>query len=179
MDIEKKLQHIFEALARELSGLRTARATPALVENLEVEYYGSKMALKTTASIASSGPRELVIKPWDKTLVPAIEQAIQRSGLGMNPVTDRDAIRLSIPPLTEERRRELAKILGKRLEEARIKVRQVREDALRHFDRREKAKEISEDEKFRGRNELQKTVDEINKKIGEVAAAKEKEILSV
>ena len=159
--------------------LRTARATPALVEDLEVEQYGSKVPLKTIASISNPEPRALVIKPWDKSTIPAIEQAILRSPVGLNPITDREAIRLSIPPLTEERRRELAKLLGRRAEDARIKIRQIREDELSELDLLYKAKEISEDEKFRRKNELQKKVDEANRKILETAAHKEKEIAAV
>lgn len=159
--------------------MRTGRATPALVENLEVDYYGSKTPLKAVAAISSSDPRTLEIKPWDKNAIQPIEKAIQSSSLGLNPVTDRDVIRLSIPSLTEERRKELTKLLGKHLEEARIQVRREREEALKEIDRKEKAKEISEDEKFRQKNEVQKQVDEINKKIEDLGSAKEREIMSV
>lgn len=182
MDIQnfrKGLEKIVERLKGEVAGLRTGRATPALVEDLEVDYYGSKTPLKAIASISSPEPRALVISPWDKNAIQPIEHAIQSSSLGLNPITDRDAIRLSIPPLTEERRKELTKLLGRHLEDARIHVRKEREDALRGIDAREKAKEISEDEKFRERGEAQKVVDEINKKIEDVGAIKEKEIVTV
>jgi len=159
--------------------LRTGRATPALVEDLEVDYYGAKTPLKAMAAISSPEPKQLVIQPWDKNAVQPIEKAIQSSSLGLNPVTDRDVIRLSIPSLTEERRKELTKLLGKHLEEARIQVRREREDALKEIERREKAKEISEDEKFRQKSEVQKQVDEINKKIEGMGSAKEKEIMTV
>ena len=159
--------------------MRTGRATPALVEDLEVDYYGAKTPLKAMAAISSPEPKQLVIQPWDKNAVQPIEKAIQSSSLGLNPVTDRDVIRLSIPSLTEERRKELTKLLGKHLEEARIQVRREREDALKEIERREKAKEISEDEKFRQKSEVQKQVDEINKKIEGMGSAKEKEIMTV
>lgn len=175
----KKLEKIIEHLRGEIASLRTGRATPALVEDLEVDYYGSKTPLKAIASISSPEPRSLVIQPWDKNAVQPIEKAIQGSSLGLNPVTDRDVIRLNIPPLTEERRRELTKLLGKRLEEARIHVRREREEMLKEIDREEREKRISEDEKFRQKNEAQKTVDEVNKKIEEVGVAKEKEIMGV
>ena len=178
-ELKQKLEKIIEGLKSDTASLRTGRATPALVEDLEVEYYGSKTPLKAVASISSPEPRSLVIQSWDKNAVQAIEKAIQSSSLGLNPVTDREAIRLSIPPLTEERRRELAKMLGKHLEQARIRVRQERESALKEVDRKEKAKEISEDEKFRQKNEIQKTVDEVNKKIEEIGGAKEREIMTV
>jgi len=182
MDIQKlkvSLEHIVEGFKHEIASLRTGRATPALVEDIEVECYGAKSQLKAVASIASPGPRELVIQPWDKSVLPAIEKAIQASNLGINPIADKDTVRLALPQLTEERRRELVKMLGKHTEEARIRIRRDREDALRNVDRREKAKEISEDERFRQKIEIQKFVDEINKKIEESAAAKEKEIMTV
>lgn len=178
-DFKQKLEKIVERLKTEVAGLRTGRATPALVEDLEVDYYGQKTPLKAIASISSPEPRSLVISPWDKNAIQPIEKAIQSSSLGLNPVTDRDAIRLSIPPLTEERRKELTKLLGRHLEDARIHVRREREDALREIDALEKAKEISEDQKFRERGEAQKAVDEINKKIEDMGAAKEKEIMTV
>lgn len=178
-DFKQKLDKIVEHLKFEIASLRTGRATPALVEGLEVDYYGSKTPLKAIASISSPEARQLVIQPWDKGAIQAIEKAIQSSNLGLNPVTDRDAIRLSIPPLTEERRKELLKILGRHLEDTRIQVRREREEVLREVDRQEKAKEISENEKFRQKNEMQKIADEVNKKIEEIGSAKEKEITTV
>lgn len=178
-NFKQNLEKIIERLKSEVASLRTGRATPALVEDLEVDYYGSKTPLKAIASISSPEPRSLVIQPWDKNAIQPIEKAIQASSLGLNPVTDRDAIRLNIPPLTEERRKELTKLLGKHLEDARIHVRREREEILKEVDRKEKAKEISEDEKFRQKSEVQKQVDEINKKIEELGTAKEKEIMTV
>lgn len=163
----------------EISGLRTGRATPALVEDLEVDYYGAKTPLKAIAAISNPEARTLTIQPWDKNAIQPIERAIQASPLGLNPVTDRDVIRLSIPPLTEERRKELARLLGRHTEDVRIQIRKEREDALRDVDQQEKSKTISEDEKFRMRDLVQKEADETNKKIQDIAAAKEKEIMSV
>jgi len=159
--------------------LRTGRATPALVENLEIDYYGTKTPLKAIAAISSPDSRSLIIQPWDKSVLPAIERAIETSKLGIKPVSERETIRILLPPLTEERRKELTKLLGKYLEDARIQVRREREEILKEIDRREKAKEISEDEKFRRKNEVQKIVDEANKKIEEIGTAKEKEIMTV
>lgn len=176
---KEKLEKVIEHLKREVSSLRTGRATPALVENLEIDYYGSKTPLKVLAAISNPEPRLLVIQPWDKNAMQPIEKAIQSSSLGLNPITDRDMIRLSIPPLTEERRRELVKMLSRYLEDARIKIRREREETLKEVDRMEKAKEISEDERFRHKNDIQKTVDETNKKVEEVGAAKEREIITV
>lgn len=178
-DFKLKLDKIIERLKSEISSLRTGRATPALIEDLEVDYYGSKTPLKAVASIVSPEARQLVIQPWDKNIIQAIEKAIQRSNLGLKPVTDREAIRLSIPPLTAERRRELIKILGRYLENARIQIRREREEVLREVDRKEKTKEISENEKFRQKNEVQKVVEGVNKKIEEIWRVKEKEIITV
>ena len=178
-DFKVKLEKIIERLKQEVSSLRTGRATPALVEDLEVDYYGVKTPLKAIASISSPEPRTLEIKPWDKNAIQPIEKAIQGSSLGLNPVTDRDAIRLSIPSLTEERRKELLKLLGKHLEEARIQVRRERDEVLKEIERREKAKGISEDEKFRQKNEAQKVIDDVNKKIEDTGLLKETEITTV
>lgn len=177
--LKKSLEKIVEHLKSEVSSLRTGRATPALVEDLEVEYYGAKTPLKAIASISNPEPRTLVIQPWDKAAIQPIERAIQASSLGINPIADKDVIRLSIPALTEDRRKEMVKLLGRELEDARISVRKNREDALREIDRREKAKEISEDQKFRERAEAQKIIDEINKKIDDLGNSKEKEIMTV
>jgi len=178
-EFKSKLEKIIEHLKTEIASLRTGRASPALVEDLEVDYYGTKTPLKAVAAISSPDPKQILIQPWDKNAVQPIERAIQSSSLGLNPITDKDSIRLSISPLTEERRRELTKILGKHLEEARIQVRREREDVLKRIDTKEKAKQISEDEKFRQSKEAQKVVDEINKKIEDMGKAKEKEVMTV
>ncbi|MBI3442523.1 MAG: ribosome recycling factor [Candidatus Sungbacteria bacterium] len=178
-ELKQKLERILEELQGEVAGIRTGRVTSALVEDLEVDYYGAKTPLKAIAAISTMEPRSLLIQPWDKASVQAIEKAIQSSTLGLAPITDRDAIRLSVPALTEERRKDLTKVLGKFVEEARIRVRHARDEALREIDNREKKKEISEDEKFRQRGQAQKVIDEVNKKIEEMAAAKENEIMRV
>lgn len=178
-DLKQKGAHIIGHLTSELSSLRTGRATSALIEDLEVDYYGTKTPLKAIAAIGNPDPRTLTIQPWDKNAIQPIEKAIQISPLGLNPIADRDIIRLSIPPLTEERRKDLVKILGRYVEDARITVRKEREEALRAIDAQFKAKDISEDDRFRHRADIQKQVDEINQKIEDIAAAKEKEIMAV
>lgn len=178
-ELKEKLEKIVAHLKEEIAPLRTGRATPALVEELTVEYYGTKTPLKAVAAISCPSPRELLIQPWDKNAIQPIESAIQNSSLGLAPITDRDAIRLSIPQLNEERRKELVKLLHRHAEDARIQVRREREDAIHDVDRKEKAKEISEDDRFRKRNEIQKAVDEANKKIEDASGAKEKEIMTV
>ena len=178
-DLKSRAEKIIERLRSEAGSLRTGRATPALVEELLVDYYGAKTPLKAVAAISAPSPRELVIQPWDKAVLPAIESAITASSLGLAPIADRDVIRLTIPSLNEERRRELVKLLHRHAEDARIHIRQEREEVLRDIDRKEKAKEISEDGRFRQRAEVQKIVDEANKKVEDISAAKEKEILTV
>lgn len=178
-ELKQKMDAALERLKSDVASLRTGRATPALVEDLEIEHYGAKTPLKAVASISAPDARQLVIQPWDKGAIPAIESAIVKSSLGLAPITDRDAIRLSIPMLTEERRGELTKFLHRHAEDARIRVRQEREEVLREIDRRHKAGEISEDQRFRDRAEVQKIVDEYNKKIEDLATTKEKDMMSI
>ncbi len=177
--LKQKFNKIIEHLVSEQGSLRTGRATPALIENLEVDYYGSKTPLKAIAAISNPDPRTLVIQPWDKNAMQPIEKAIQSSPLGINPIAERDIVRLTIPALTEERRKDLTKLLGRMVEDARISVRKEREDALRAIDTQFKQKDISEDDRFRQRNEIQKIVDEFNKKIEDIALAKEREVMGV
>lgn len=177
-ELRLRLEKILSDLKSEVASLRTGRATPALVEDLEVEAYGTRQPLKTLAAISTPGPREIVIQPWDKALVSAIEKAVQTSPLGINPVADRDTIRLALPTLTEERKRDLVKFLKEKLESARIQVRRARDEAMKAVDADEKAKAISEDEKFRRKQEAEKAVGECNQKIEDIGAAKEREIMS-
>ncbi|OHA05010.1 MAG: ribosome recycling factor [Candidatus Sungbacteria bacterium RIFCSPLOWO2_01_FULL_47_10] len=175
--LKEKLNKVIDHLKSEIVSLRTGRASPALVEDLQVDYYGVKTPLKAVASISTPDPKQIVIQPWDKAALQPIEKAIQQSQLGLNPVVDGAQVRLMLPQLTEERRKDLIKILKQKMEEARISVRKTREEALREVDILEKKKEISEDEKFRKKQDVQKMVDETNKKIEEIGAHKEKEIL--
>lgn len=181
-DIFTKKKTDFEAVIdffkRESASIRTGRATPALVDEILVEYYGQKMHIKELASLSVPEPRMLAIQPWDKTAVEPISNAIRKSDLGVNPVVDGAMIRITIPMLTEERRKDLIKVLNKKTEESRIKIRQVRESVIAEIQKLEKDGEISEDEKFRGREDLQKIVDEYNKIIGDLEKKKESELLS-
>ena len=146
-DIQRRIESVLARLKQEVAGLRTGRASSALVENIEVEYYGAKTPLKALAAITTPGPREIVIQPWDKGAMPSIERAITASTVQLAPIADRDVIRLSIPALTEERRRELVRACGKFIEDARIKIRQARDAALKGVERALKEKEISENER--------------------------------
>lgn len=178
-DIKPELEKIIDFLKGELGNLRTGRANPALVENIEIDYYGSKSPLKQIASIGTPGPREIVIQPWSKDNLVDIEKAIAASGVNLSPVNTGDAIRINIPPLTEESRAGLVKILKEKMEEARIKVRKARDDARKDIQEAEQAKEISEDERFKEFENLDKTTEEYNKKIDEIGKEKEEEIITV
>lgn len=178
-DIKPELEKIIDFFKGELSGLRTGRANPALVENIEVEYYGSKSPLKQIASISTPGPREILIQPWSKDNLVDIEKAISASGINLSPVNTGDAIRINIPPLTEESREGLVKVLKEKMEESRIKIRKTRDDARKEIQEAEQAKEMSEDERFKAFEDLDKTTEEYNKKIEKIGGEKEKEIMNV
>jgi ribosome recycling factor len=174
-EIEKSIEHFKE----ELSQIRTGRASTALVDNLLVDYYGSKAPIKQVASVNVPEPRLIVISPWNKDDLISIEKVIRESQLNLNPNNDGQVIRISIPPLTEERRKELVKILSQKTEEAKITVRQHREEVWSQIQDLEKAGKIGEDEKFFGKEKLQEVVDEYNKKIEEIKQKKESEIMTV
>ncbi len=182
-EIIKKLKpnfdKTFEYLKSELAALQVGRATPSLIENLIVDCYGQQLPIKQLAAIQTPEPRLIIIRPWDKEILTQITQAIKQSSLGIMPMMDEDSIRLSIPPLSEERRRELVKIIQEKVEECRISVRRQREEVWREIQDLEKAKEIPEDDKFKAKDEIQKIVDEYNKKIEETKKRKENEIMTV
>lgn len=168
-----------EHFETEAAKIRTGRANPSIVEDLLVEYYGSRTPLKQMASITVPEARTIVISPWDQGSLPAVADAIRNSDLGLNPADDGHVIRLSLPQLTEDRRKELAKVLNARAEEARVSIRTVREDAWKDIQDLEKEGLIGEDDKFRGKDELQKEVDGWNAKLESVRKKKEEEILTV
>jgi ribosome recycling factor len=172
---EKALSHFTE----EAGTLRTGRANPGIVEHLLVDYYNAKTPLVQIASISVPEPRQIVISPWDKGALTQVEAAIRESDLGLNPVNDGSVIRITLPALTEERRRELVKTLNSRAEEARISIRNAREDAWKEIQEAEKEGTISEDEKFRGKDDLQKVIDGFNEKLEAVRERKEGEIMTV
>jgi ribosome recycling factor len=178
-EAESRMKGAIQALEEDLAGIRTGRASPALVERLQVEYYGSPTPLIQLASIGVPEPRALLIKPFDGSSLKAIERAILASDLGLTPNNDGKSIRLNLPPLTEERRRDLVKIVHSRVEESRVAVRNVRRDMIRDLHEFEKEKMISEDERKRGEEELQKITDRTIEQINAVGDHKEKEILEV
>jgi len=177
--IRPSLDRTVEYLKGELAGLQVGRATPSLIEDLEIECYNQKMSLKQLANIQTPEPRSMLIRPWDKNILKDIEKAISHSKLGLSPVIEEDFIRLKIPPLSEERRKELTKIIQEKLEECRISVRRHREEVWRQVQDLEKEGKISEDDKFRAKDELQKLVDDYNEQIEKIAGRKEEEIMKV
>lgn len=174
---EEKMKKAVESVTREFSEIRTGRASPALVEGLYVNYYETPTLLKQLASISVPDAHLIVIQPWDPTAIAEIEKAILKSNLGINPSNDGKLIRLSIPPLSRERRQELVKVVNKMAEEGRVSLRTIRREAKESLEKLEKDKVIPEDDKFRGIDELQKLIDKYIAKIDELLKNKEKEIL--
>ncbi|MEK7599043.1 MAG: ribosome recycling factor [Patescibacteria group bacterium] len=168
---------IKEWFSRELDGLRTGRANPTLVKDIVVEYYGTKTKLEGLASIGVQDARTLVIQPWDKQAIEAIEKAIRSSNIGLQPVVDKEMIRVVLPELTGERRQFLTKIVGEKFEEARVSLRKARDDVWKDIQNMERESKLSEDEKFRLKDELQKKMDSVNEALQGLAERKKEEIM--
>jgi ribosome recycling factor len=178
-DAEKRMRSAIQSLEDDLAGIRTGRATPALVEKMSIEYYGSPVPLMQMAGISVPEPRQLLIKPFDPTTIKDIEKAIQASELGITPMNDGKVIRLNLPPLTEDRRRDLSKSVNNRVEEARIAVRNVRRDSIKDIKEFEEEKLISEDDLKRAEDEIQKMTDRIIEEINEIGKKKDQEIMEI
>ncbi|MBZ0301763.1 MAG: ribosome recycling factor [Anaerolineae bacterium] len=178
-ETKDKMKHSLAFFEEELQGIRGGRASTALVDRLKVDYYGQETELRQLANLSTPEALQVLIRPYDKSAVKAIEKAIQQANIGVNPNTDGDVIRLNMPPLTRERRQELVKFLHKRMEEARVTMRNIRRSANSDLDEFEKEKMISEDEKKQGLEGVQKLTDEYIAKIEEAGKAKEQEILDV
>jgi ribosome recycling factor len=176
-DARTRMQKAVEVTARELATLRTGRASPALLEHIKVEYYGTHVPLNQLATITAPEPRLLVVQPWDRSAAKAIEKAILQSELGLVPSSDGVVLRVPIPPLTEERRRELVRVARKHAEEGRVAVRNVRREAKETLEELEEAREISEDQARRAQEELQKLTDRFIAEIDALLQKKEAEIL--
>ncbi len=177
--IKPDINKIIEHLKGELGSLQVGRATPALVENIEVECYGNRLPIKQLASINVPEPRMIIIQAWDMSILKDIEKAIRTERPGMSPVVDGEIIRVNIPSLNEERRKELSSILADKLEQARIAIRLRREKVWKEVQDLTRESKIREDDKFRAKDELQKLIDEYNEKIEEMGKSKEKEIMTV
>ncbi len=176
-DAEARMQGAFETLGREFSGVRTGRAAVALLEGIRVDYYNTPTPVTQVASVSVPDARTLLIQPWDHALLSKLEKAIQKSDLGLTPANDGKVIRLSIPPLNEERRKQLAKVVGRLAEEARVAVRNVRREAKDKVRALAKEKRISEDDEKRSEAELQKLTDRFIQRVDDLLKKKEQEIL--
>ncbi len=179
LDATDRMEKAVDALRRDLATIRTGRASPAIVEHLQVDYYGTPTPLNQLATISAPEARLIVIQPWDRGSIGTVEKAILKSDIGLNPSNDGTVIRLAIPQLTEERRRDIAKQVRKRVEDARVAVRNIRRDCHDHIRRLEHGHEISQDDLHRAETELQKLTDDQVKQIDKVGHEKEEEILAV
>jgi ribosome recycling factor len=177
-EIKRKMDKVLEVMARDLSRVRTGRASVALLEGIKVECYGTSMPLSQVASLAAPESRLLTVQPWDQTVLGDVEKAILKSDLGLNPVNDGKLIRLPIPALTTERRKELVKMVKKMAEEAKVALRNIRREANEDLKEMKKEKLLPEDDAHRAQEEVQKITDDFIKKVDVQAAEKEKEIMS-
>jgi ribosome recycling factor len=176
-ETEAHMQGAIDVLSRELAGVRTGRASTALLEGIKVDYYGTATPVNQLASLSVPDPRTLLIQPWEPGLLPAIEKAIMKSDLGVTPANDGKTVRLVVPPLTEERRRQLAKVVGKLAEDCRVAVRNIRHEANKKVKALEKEKKISEDDGRRGLEQIQRITDKFVQRVEELLKKKEQEIL--
>ncbi len=178
-DARDRMQKALENLEREYKRLRTGRASIALVDGIRVEYYGTSTPLNQLATLTIPEPRTIMIQPWDTTIVGEVEKAILKSELGLTPMNDGKIIRINVPPLTEERRRDLVKVIKKMAEEAKVAVRNIRRDANEMIKDLKKDKEISEDDQFRAQDEIQKITDDFIGNIDSIYNNKETEVLEI
>lgn len=177
-EVETRMQGALDALGREFAGVRTGRASTGLLEGIRVDYYGTPTPVPQVASLSVPDPKTLLIQPWDASLLPAIEKAIMKSDLGLTPANDGKVIRLVMPPLSEERRKQLAKAVGKLAEDARVAIRNIRHDANKKLKTMEKDKKISEDDGRRSQDQIQKITDKFIQRVDELLKKKEQEILT-
>ena len=177
LDCEERLEKAVNVFRDELRGLRTGRATPALVDSLRVEYYGSPTPLKQIAQISCPEPQQIVIRPYEATMLKEIEKAIRASDLGMSPNSDGKLIRLNVPPMSGDQRNKMVARIKKSAEEAKVSCRNIRRDSNKHFDAAEKAKEMTEDERDKGKEDVQTLLKQYEDKITELADKKSKEIM--
>jgi len=178
-ETSSKMSKAIEALTRDLMAIRTGRASPALVDHLKVDYHGVPSPINQIASVSVPEAKMILIQPWDRSAIRSIEKAILISDLGLNPTSDGNVIRITIPPLTEDRRRELTKVVRKRVEESRVELRNLRRDSLDSLRHAEKNKEISQDQCTRASDQLQKLTDAFIDKVNHVGQSKEAEIMEV
>jgi ribosome recycling factor len=178
-DAEQKMTRAVDAMERDFQGVRTGRASTALVERIHVDYYGTSTPLNQLAGISVPEPHQIVIQPWDRGVLGAIEKAITKSDLGLMPNVDGTVVRLNIPPLTEERRKDLVRVVHKRMEEARVEIRNLRRDAADQLKKEERDGDVGTDESHRQLDALQRTTDRFVGEVDRLGAAKEQEVLEV
>ena len=179
IEFESKMKKTCEALSTQLATIRAGRANPAVLDQIMVDYYGSPTPIQQVASIATPDPRSLLIQPWDASVLKALEKAIIASDLGINPQNDGRMLRLVFPPLTEERRKDLAKQTRKYSEEAKVAIRNIRRDAMEKFKKQQKASEITEDDYKIADKDVQKLTDDFVKEIEKISLKKEKELTEI
>jgi len=178
-EVEKKMDRSVEALRRELNSLRTGRATPSLIENVSVDYYGVPTPLKQIASISAPDARAILVQPWDKQSMREIEKSLMKSEMGFNPSNDGNNITVPIPPLNTERRQELVRLLKRKIEDGKVSIRNVRRDGQDTLRKMERDKKISQDQNRRAQDQLQKSTDGHTKVVDQIGTAKETEIMQV
>ncbi|WP_028574249.1 ribosome recycling factor [Desulfonatronovibrio hydrogenovorans] len=178
-DCRNKMEKAVSSLEKEFSKLRTGRASTGILEDIAVDYYGTMTPLNQLASISVPDSRTITIQPWDRNAFGSVEKAIMKSDLGLNPVNDGKIIRISIPPLTEERRKELAKLAKRYTEDAKVAIRNIRRDANESLKKMKNSKELTEDEMHKGQDEVQKLTDSFVEKTDQVLETKEKEIMEI
>lgn len=178
-EAETKMRKAEEALKKDLAAIRTGRASPSLLDHLRVDYYGTPTPVQQVANVSVPDPRMIVIQPWDRSMLAVIEKAVLKSDLGLMPTNDGNVIRLPVPPLTEDRRKELAKMVRKRVEEGRISLRNIRRDAIEEFRKMEKDKELSADDDKRAQDQLQKLTNAFTAEVDKIGQSKESELLEI
>jgi ribosome recycling factor len=178
-DTENGMKKAVDSFKRDLQKIRTGRANTAMLDGIKVDYYGTPTPVNQVATVQVVDARLITVKPWEKTMIPVIDKAIRASDLGINPVADSELVRLPIPPLTQERRKELAKVVSKQTEEARVAVRSARRDAMDMIKDAEKEKQISEDERKKGEKNIQDLTDKYIAQVEDIAKTKEKEIMEL
>ena len=178
-EAQAHMDKALDALRREFTGVRTGKASPALLDTVRVDAYGSKMPINQVATVSVPEPRLLIVQPWDKNLLPVVEKAIRSAELGLNPASDGNVLRVPIPALNEERRREMVRLLHKLAEEGRVAIRHVRQEANKEIKAKEHAHELGEDAARRAMDEIQKLTDEYIGKLDQLLKSKEEEVLEV
>lgn len=175
----ERMERAIEVFKKDLSSIKTGRASLSLLEGISIDYYGSQTPIQQVASLSIPEPRQILIQPWEQRLIPEIEKSILKSDLGLTPTNDGKVIRINIPPLTEERRKQLVKVVRKRAEEARVAIRNIRRDTNEELKKLEKEKHLSEDIVRKSQEEIQKLTDSFIAKVDDILAHKEKEIMEV